>query len=136
MIFVDTSAWLALADSRDRDHSEALDVGRRLARGEFGKQITTNYILAETISLIRRQLGVPTAASLAEAIASSGEIRTFWIEPVHHEQAVRLMAAHPDKSWSLADCSSFVIMRALDISKAFTFDSDFAQAGFQPFPEP
>jgi uncharacterized protein len=130
MIFVDTSAWLALADRHDRGHAGALNVARRIARGEFGKQVTTNYVMTETLTLVRRRLGPSAAVSLAKTFAESDEIRVFWIEPVHHEQAVQRMAGHTDKVWSLTDCASFVVMDALQIRLAFAFDEDFAQAGF------
>ncbi|MDE1820628.1 MAG: type II toxin-antitoxin system VapC family toxin [Euryarchaeota archaeon] len=134
MIFVDTSAWLALADSHDRDHSAAQAFAQRLSRGEFGKQVTTNYILTETLTIVRRRLGHTVALNLSENLAKSEVVRTFWIEPVHHREAIRLMADHRDKEWSVTDCSSFVVMHALQIQDAFTFDRDFARAGFTAVP--
>jgi len=134
MIFVDTSAWLALADSHDRDHAEAAEFQHRIVRGEFGKQVTTNYVLAETVTIIRRRLGLAPAIRLSNAVRGGKEVGLFWIEPVHHHEATDLMAAHTDKDWSVTDCSSFVIMRSLGIRDAFTFDRDFAQAGFSILP--
>lgn len=130
MIFVDTSAWLALVDSHDRNHAEAVRIARRLAQGEFGNQATTNYVLAESLTIIRRRLGLESAMKFATGLESSQEVRVFWIEPAHHQEAIRLMANRPDKDWSLFDCSSFVIMRSLGIQSAFAFDEDYAQAGF------
>jgi predicted nucleic acid-binding protein len=135
MIFVDTSAWLALADRHDRNHASAVEVGQRVARGDFGKQVTTNYVAAETTSLVRRRLGLPAALSLAKLFGESAEIRVFWIEPVHHAEAIRLLATHPDNQWSLIGCTSFVVMRALQIGSAFALDEDFARAGFAVFPK-
>ena len=134
MIFVDTSAWLALADRHDRDHIRTLEVGRRIARGQYGKQVTTNYVTTETLTLVRRRLGLAAAVSLAKTFAESDEIRVFWIEPVHHEEAVQLMAAHADKVWSLTDCASFVVMQALQIRQALALDDGFTQAGFSVVP--
>lgn len=130
MIFVDTSAWLALVDSRDRNHAQAVQIARRLARGEFGKQATTNYMLAESLTIIRRRLGLESAMKFASGLEASQEVRVFWIEPVHHQEAIRLMGDRPDKEWSLFDCTSFVVMRSLGIQTAFAFDEDYAQAGF------
>ncbi len=134
MIFVDTSAWLALADRHDGDHVRVLDVARRIARGEFGKQVTTNYVVTETLTLIRRRLGLSAAVSLAKTFGESDEIRVFWIEPVHHEEAVQLMANHEDRVWSLTDCASFVVLRALQIRQALALDDDFSRAGFSVVP--
>lgn len=134
MIFVDTSAWLALADSYDRDHAAAIQFQRRIVRGEFGKQVTTNYVLTETMTIVRRRLGLESALRFSTTVRGGKEVGLFWIEPVHHNDAIRLMAAHSDKNWSVTDCSSFVIMRSLGIADAFTFDHDFAQAGFSIYP--
>jgi predicted nucleic acid-binding protein len=134
MIFVDTSDWLALADSHDTDHSRARAFSRRVARGEFGKQVTTNYVMTETITLIRRRLGLDNAASFAASISTSKEVRLFWIEPVHHSEAWELMVARTDKDWSSTDCTSSGVIRALNILDAFAFDEDFGQAGFTILP--
>jgi uncharacterized protein len=130
MIFVDTSAWLALVDAHDRNHSSAVRVARRVARGEFGKQATTNYVLAESLTIIRRHLGTEAAVKFASSLETSGEVRVFWIEPVHHREAVELMSKRPDKQWSMFDCTSFVVMRSLGMDSAFAYDDDFRQAGF------
>jgi predicted nucleic acid-binding protein len=134
MIFVDTSAWLALADSNDHDHSRAIELQRRISRGEFGKQVTSNYVMAETLTIIRRRLGLPQSLELAEAVRRGSQVAQFWVEPVHHNEAVELMATRADTEWSLTDCSSFVIMRSLGVRDAFSFDRDFAQAGFTLHP--
>ena len=130
MIFVDTSAWLALADSHDKDHARTLEFSRLIAKGEFGRQVTTNYVLTETVTMLGRRLGVEKAVAIGEGIERSEEVSLFWIESVHHREAMTLIAAHPDKRWSVTDCTSFVVMRALEIDSAFTLDRDFAQAGF------
>ena len=134
MIFVDTSAWLALADSEDRSHASAAAFQRRIARGEFGRQVTTNYVMTETLTIVRRRLGVSAAIALAEATRDGKGVGIFWVEPIHHHEAVEMMATHLDRKWSMTDCASFVIMRALGIRHAFVFDQDFAQAGFSVHP--
>jgi predicted nucleic acid-binding protein len=134
MIFVDTSAWLALADSRDRDHSRSTEFHKRILRAEFGKQVTTNCVLTETLTIIRRRIGLAQAVTLANAVRAGKEVGLFWVESVHHDQAIDLMADHADKDWSVTDCTSFVIMRSLGIQDAFTLDRDFTQAGFTARP--
>lgn len=129
MRFVDTSAWLALRDRHDRDHLRALEVGRRVARGEEEKQVTTNFVTAETLTLVRRRLGLPAVISLAKTFAESDEIRVFWIEPVHHDEAVHLVATRADKLWSRTDCTSFVVGRALQIRPALALDDAVTQRG-------
>lgn len=42
----------------------------------------------------------------------------------------RLYDARPDKSWSLTDCISFVVMAERDLTEPLTGDHHFDQAGF------
>jgi uncharacterized protein len=46
----------------------------------------------------------------------------------------RYFQQHHDKSYSLTDCLSFVIMKRLKIEIALAFDQHFAQAGFTKVP--
>jgi uncharacterized protein len=45
--------------------------------------------------------------------------------------AVQLYAARADKSWSLSDCFSFVVMARSQLSLALTTDRHFDQAGLR-----
>jgi uncharacterized protein len=96
--------------------------------------VTTNYVLVETVSIIRRRLGLRPALTRSDTLLHNQGVGLFWVEPVHHQEAMRLMTTQADKEWSLTDSASFVIMRSLGIQDAFTFDQDFTQAGFISHP--
>ena len=58
-----------------------------------------------------------------------------WIEVVHIDerldnQAWKLLEARLDKTWSLVDCASFVVMSERNLTDALTTDRHFEQAGF------
>ena len=42
-----------------------------------------------------------------------------------------LFVQHSDKSWTLVDCISFVVMQERGITEALTADRHFVQAGFR-----
>lgn len=48
MIPVDSGAWYALADDRERHHASAVALLSRVTHGEFGRIVTTDYVLDET----------------------------------------------------------------------------------------
>ena len=45
------------------------------------------------------------------------------------ESAVKLYESRPDKSWSLTDCFSFVVMEQRQVTCALSTDHHFQQAG-------
>ena len=45
-------------------------------------------------------------------------------------QGIELYRNRPDKSWSLTDCISFVVMDREGVKDALTLDHHFEQAGF------
>lgn len=94
--------------------------------------MTTNYVLTELVALLTSRFHVPrpqVIATIASVLESDG-VEVAHIDPELHAAAWQLLAARPDKSWSLVDCASFVVMRRRGLSAALTTDQHFAQAGF------
>lgn len=61
-------------------------------------------------------------ASYAIALAS--------VTDEHHGKALELFEDRADKTWSLVDCISFVVMEAQGLTDVLTTDRPFGQAGF------
>ncbi|SRR6266849_4539282 len=59
-LFVDTSAYFALTDRRDENHEAAVRIIHQLI-GERTELLTTNYIVAETHTLLLNRIGYKTA---------------------------------------------------------------------------
>jgi predicted nucleic acid-binding protein len=53
-----------------------------------------------------------------------------WVDEARHRAAMDLLQARLDKSWSLCDAVSFVLMREHGEVEALTNDHHFEQAGF------
>jgi uncharacterized protein len=47
------------------------------------------------------------------------------------ERGMEVFRQRPDKSWSLTDCLSFVLMQDQQLTDALTCDHHFVQAGFR-----
>jgi uncharacterized protein len=135
MILVDSGAWYSLSDNRERHHGRATALFARTTRGEFGRILTTDYILDETYTLIRMRLGIPVVRSLRNLLARSSSLQIVRVSEAVFEHALDIMLAHEDKHWSLTDCTSFVLMRELEVATAFTFDRNFVEAGFRAVPD-
>ena len=134
MIFVDSSAWLAASDVRDGNHRRALEFQGELLEGAHGRLVTSDYVLDETLTLLRKRSGGKLTRDFVRGIEGSSSVQQIWVTPAHYRGALDLFLGQDEKSWSFTDCTTFVLMRELGISKAFTFDDDFRQAGFEPLP--
>jgi len=134
MIFVDTSAWLAISDVRDGNHTRAREVQRDLVTGKAGRLITTDYILDETLTLMRKRTGLDGARRFLAGLETSRSVQVIWVGQEQFQSAKAAFLDQGTRSWSFTDCTSFVTMRELGITTAFAFDADFEQAGFEVRP--
>jgi predicted nucleic acid-binding protein len=129
VIFVDTSALYARLDRDDRYHREAVATLARLAGGEA--LLTHNYVVVESVALVRGRLGVEAARTLLNDLLAPVEV--VWVDRSAHEAAVAAFLAAQGRV-SLVDCASFEVMRRAGIDTAFAFDADFARHGFRTVP--
>jgi uncharacterized protein len=134
MIFVDTSAWYAAEVEDDINHQNARNFLVQLAQGKHGVAITTDYVLDETLTLLRSRRGLTDAVTFIDKIRRSKSIRLFWIGEGVFEKALGIFRKRNDVAWSFTDCTSFALMNDLSITEAFAFDGHFEQAGFQKLP--
>ncbi len=134
MIFVDTSAWYAVEVEDDVNHEAACKFLSRIASGKHGVSITTDYVLDETLTLLRSRRDLASASAFIDKIRKSKSLRVFWINEDLFEKALNIFRKSDRKSWSFTDCTSFALMRELSVSEAFSFDSHFREAGLQALP--
>ena len=134
MIFIDTSAWYAVEVEDDVNHEAACKFLSLVASAKYGAAITTDYVLDETLTLLRSRRDLTSATTFIDKIRKSRSIRVFWIDKSLFEKALIAFQESDRKPWSFTDCTSFALMHELSISEAFTFDKHFSQAGFQALP--
>jgi uncharacterized protein len=132
-LFVDTAGWMAMADAKDPLHSRSIYARDRWLEKD-GIPATSNYILDETLTLIRMRIGIDAAEKWWAMVSESPRCIVEWIGPEETEKAVRWFFGWKDQSFSFTDCTSFVLMRKLGIEKALTGDRHFMIAGFQILP--
>jgi predicted nucleic acid-binding protein len=125
IIFVDTSALIALLDEDDRWHADAARAYRELP--ETATMVTTNYIQTESVALVRQRLGVKAVQRLAGAIFPA--LTTIWVDEPTHRAALAAHAAGGGASF--VDHVSFAVMRQHGIELALAYDRDFELQGFR-----
>ena len=108
---------------------------RKLAMNRFGILVTSDYVLDETLTLIRKRSGARAAVSFLDKITKTQSLSLVWIERDVFDKAADLFRNSDERQvWSFTDCTSFIIMKELGIRDAYCFDSDFRNAGFHVLP--
>jgi predicted nucleic acid-binding protein len=128
-VFVDSSAYYAVADPTDHHHARARATLVRLER-ERWRLFTTNFILAETHALVLTRRGRQIAAAVLQALDRSQATVIVRVSARDERRAREIIAQYDDKNFSLTDATSFAVMERLRIDRAFSFDHNFAQYGF------
>lgn len=126
IVFVDTSALIALLDADDTRHTEARATLEWLRAG--AELVTTNYVEIEAVAVAHRRLGRDAAARLVDALFPL--MRVLWVDELIHTAG---LAAYRTTmgSASVVDRVSFTVMRANAIDIAFAYDADFQREGFK-----
>ena len=132
-LFVDTAGWMAMADASDPAH-EASRAARDHWLEEGGVLVSTDYVLDETLTLLRVRLGLAAALLWWEQVDRSSRLRWEWIDSERAERARAWFFQWADKTFSFTDCASFVVMKELRLKRALTTDGRFRQAGFDVVP--
>lgn len=132
-VLVDTSAWVALLVRNDQYHPAALQGWTRL-REQRTRLLTSDYIVDETVTWLRYRVSHSAAVAFWETTLQSPLVE---IAPIHRElldAAWSLFKRYADQDFSLTDCTSFALMHAWRVQRAFTFDRHFRHIGFEVVP--
>ena len=131
MIYVDTSAFLALVHADDPNHDQAMQTWKKIIEEEQ-ELICNNYVLVESIALIQRRVGLRAVSILHNDILPF--IQVDWIDEVLHNVIVKAVIKTNRRQISLVDNSSFDTMRRYEVKTAFAFDGHFPDHGFDVIP--
>lgn len=129
-VFVDTGAWIALAQTRDPLHVRAKETWELM--GSMGVRTRTSVpVVLETFTFLERNTTRDVALAWKDSLdhlprfdvleCTSGDVRKAWAyfrrKDLHKLSAV--------------DATSFVVMTKNRIRTVFAFDHHFASAGFR-----
>jgi predicted nucleic acid-binding protein len=134
-IFVDSGGWVALADTRDQFHSEAIGAYPQVLQ-QWKRLVTTDLVIAEAYNMIRRRLGHAAGIRFLESLRRSLRLVKVYCDAALETQAEAILRRYDDQDFSFADAVSFAVMQERGIAEAFAFDRHFLAAGFALVPAP
>jgi predicted nucleic acid-binding protein len=124
--FADTSFWYVLQARRDPRHPEAA----ALVRAKRQRIVTSNHVLGETWTLLRRRSGHAAAVGFFDRVGMLQDLEVVHVDEETEEEALSWLRRHDEREFSFVDATSFAVMRRRRIREALAFDGDFTAAGF------
>ena len=124
-MLLDTSGLFCLLHQREPQHLTA----KRIYSAAVAR-FTHNYILDELVSLAHsRRIPRRDTLNFSQQLLNDSKVEIVWIDEALHQQALELLFARADKTYSLCDAVSFVLMRERNETEALTTDRHFEQEG-------
>ena len=130
-VFIDTSAFLAILNPTDTNHTAATAAWADLLQPQ-NLRVVTNYVLLETVSLAQRRHGLSSAQGFQ--LSAVPVLTIHWVDADIHAAGIVALLAANRRQLSLVDCTSFHVMRQLGIDTVFAFDQQFAEQRFTCIP--
>ncbi|MGH7267830.1 MAG: type II toxin-antitoxin system VapC family toxin [Candidatus Rokuibacteriota bacterium] len=131
-VFVDTGGWVALRYRRDQRHERARALLRRIRADQLGL-VTTEWVLAEAVTLLKARGAVHHALALGEALQAGRLGHLVESTAERRRRAWDLFVRYRALRVGWVDCSSFAAMEELGLQQFVGFDEDFVRAGFAPY---
>src|SRR3954469_13324794 len=106
-VFADSYYFFALLNKNEPHHSKARD----FAASFRGQLVTTSWILTELGDGMASPRWRSSFDELYEELVASAGIKLFGFSNELFSAGMQLYRSRPDKSWSVTDCISFVVMQ-------------------------
>ena len=132
-VFVDTSAFVALRNSAEREHKPARDALRALV-AQRAELCTSSYVFAETYTALLVRVSRAEAIEWGRHFRASSAIELLRPDEQVEDDAWALLESHEDKQWSYVYATSFALMEREHVHTAFAFDRHFNQRGLTVLP--
>lgn len=109
-VFFDSSAYLALLDAKDENHTAAAEFLNRLADARY-RPFTTNVVMFESYSLILSALGRDQAFRFLITL-EAGKTLIVRVRASDEQQAKEILHKYDDKDFSFVDAGPPTIAKA------------------------
>jgi len=128
-VFLDTSFFKALLDAKDGFHRQADKIWLLLQEKNI-VLTTTNYIIDETLTLVRIRCGLPVAVQLRNLLHDYSEYLEVIRVTIDDDASAWEWFEKDWSNLSFTDCVSFSVMKRLGLTNVASFDQHFSRAGF------
>ncbi len=132
-LFLDSSYIIALEDEGDYHHLEARSHLQSL-RKSLPQYVTTSFVFDEVVTFFNSKRFHQKAIEIGSNLLASPSVEFIFIDENIFYEAWKYLKIHRDKTYSMTDCISFIVMKKFEITTALTFDKHFSQAGFNIIP--
>jgi uncharacterized protein len=132
-LFIDAGYLIALEAADDQNHDAALRHWRGFLQS-LPPLVTTSYVFDEVVTFFNSRRRNAKAVEIGNSLLRSSAVEFVHVDEQLFYEGWQFFQRHRDKSYSLTDCVSFVLMERRGIREALTFDRHFAQAGFNKLP--
>lgn len=127
--FIDSGAWIALAVVGDPYHVRASDTWARLTL-ERCRLCSSIPVVIETFTFLERNTDRSTALLWKDSLADICHLRLLECTTTDLAKAWAWFMRKDLHKLSAVDATSFTLMQRHRMTRAFTFDTHFATAGF------
>jgi uncharacterized protein len=132
-LFLDAGYIIALEAVDDQYHNAAIQLWGNLIKS-LPPLLTTSYVFDEIVTFFNHRDRHDKASEIGSNLLESRAIELVHVDKDLFYAGWEYFQKHRDKTYSLTDCISFVVMKQRGIKAALTFDAHFAQAGFDKLP--
>lgn len=101
--------------------------------GDHEEVLTTNLVVGETWTFLRRKDSHSTAVTFLDRVASleaAGQLSVHRVTNGQEAKPWTWLRRHDERAYSFVDAASFQVMRDRRLREALAFDQDFSAAGF------
>lgn len=124
-VFVDTGAFLAYRNKKDKYHEVSLKLFRDALKGKYGQVYTSDYIYDEALTLaLVKTNNIAVVMDISDVILSP-RIKMVFVDSDLLEKSTKTFKQYFGRNLSFTDAVSIEIMNEFEIGKYLGFDAHF-----------
>jgi predicted nucleic acid-binding protein len=120
---LDTNVLFASASARDEYHEPAREIVHGIDHGVLPEAIVTDYVIAETLNLVRERLGPSAANQLLDRLIEGAHFEIVHTPNTDFNAAQPVFRRHG--ALSFVDSTIVAFMDREEVEYLYSFDEDF-----------